>query len=107
MTKRARPAARPLRSHPTPNQIADAPELAILCALDEVLDLACRALIAAHPVLGETDAPYWAHEATRQSRTAKQLLAKAHRLRRSVRAYRTATQLARDALQDRESELPF
>ncbi len=38
--------------HPSWLTVAEAPELATLTALDVVLDVACTALLAAHPELG-------------------------------------------------------
>ena len=40
---------------PTPEELADAPALAVLAVLDHALDVAQRALLAAHPDLAEYD----------------------------------------------------
>jgi hypothetical protein len=42
---------------PTPHQIADSPELAVLDALSRTLLVTRHALFAAHPVLTSADAP--------------------------------------------------
>ena len=43
---------------PTPPQIAQCPELALLSVLDFTLDAAVRALVAAHPELDGAEQPY-------------------------------------------------
>ena len=95
------------RRFPTPGEIADAPELAILHALAEILDLAPRALVAAHPELADPDAPFWVREASRTTRKADDILATAHRLQRHIRAYRRAISLARDQRCEADPEMPF
>jgi len=92
---------------PTPNEIADVPELAILHALDEILDLAPRVLVAAHPELADPDAPYWVRETSSTTRTADDIVAAAHRLQRHIRAYRRAISLARDLRCEADPEIPF
>ena len=95
------------RRIPTPDEIADAPELAILHALDEILDLALRVLVAAHPELGDPDAPFWARETSRSARKADDIVATAHRLQRHIRAYRMEITRARDQRLEADPEIPF
>jgi hypothetical protein len=82
---------------PTPAELADAPELAILAALDDTLHLALRALVAAHPQLGDPDCPAWAREAGATAAAADRILTAARRLDRALDAYRRATTRSRDA----------
>jgi len=95
------------RRLPTPGEIADAPELALLHALDEILDLAPRVLVAAHPELADPEAPFWVREASRTTRKGNDIVATAHRLQRHIRAYRRAISLARDKRCEADPELPF
>ncbi len=92
---------------PTPDELADASELALLHALDEILDLAPRVLVAAHPELGDPDAPFWAREASRTTRKANDIVATAHRLQRHIRAYRRAIMRAREQRREADPEIPF
>ena len=96
-----------LQNTPTPAELTDAPELAILHALNEILDLALRALIAAHPQLGNPDTPFWARETSRATGHANDILATAHRLRHHIRAYRTAITLARHHSLAGDPDIPF
>lgn len=92
---------------PTPQQIAHTPELAILCALDELLEIARRALIAAHPVLGDTEAPYWARDSCRLSTAANALIASTEPLHRAIRAYADAATSERAEHHDDDIDYPF
>ena len=92
---------------PTPDEIADAPELALLQALDPILELVPRALVAAHPELADPEAPYWVREASPTTRKADDILAAAHRLQHHLRAYRLAITLARDQRLEVDPEFPF
>ena len=83
-----------LRRVPTPDEIADAPELALLHALDQILDLVPRVLAAAHPELADPEAPLWLREAPRTTPKANHIVATAHRLQQHLRAYRRAITLA-------------
>ena len=91
----------------TPGEIADAPELAILHALDEILDLAPRVLVAAHPELADPEAPFWVREASRTTGKANDIVTTAHRLQRLIRAYRRASLLEREQRCDADPEMPF
>lgn len=95
------------RSEPTPQQIANAPELAILCALDELIEIARRALIAAHPVLGDTDAPYWARDRGRLPTAAGMLTKRAAILQRSILDYVDAATSERSGSSENSVDIPF
>ena len=106
------PSGNPLRSvslHriPTPDELADNPELALLHALDAVLDLVPRALVATHPELADPDAPFWVREASTTTRHAHHIVAAAHRLQQHIRAYRAAITRARDQPAESDPEIPF
>lgn len=94
------------RSRPTPQQIAHTPELAILGALDELLDLTRRTLIAAHPGLGDTDAPDQAGDRDALGQAPCRFIAHAATLHRAIRTYEAATN-ARHRPIDDASDLPF
>jgi hypothetical protein len=90
------------RRPPTPAEIADAPELAILAALDDTLETALRALLAAHPQLGDLECPAWAREASATSAAADRVLTAARPLAHALDAYRRAITLRLDAEIDRD-----
>ena len=92
---------------PTPDELGDAPESALLHALDEILDLLPRALVAAHPELGDPEAPFWVRETSRSARKAEDIVATAYRLQQHIRAYRTTITLARDQRFESDPETPF
>ena len=92
---------------PTPDELADNPELALLHALDDILDLVPRVLVAAHPELGDPDAPFCVREASKTTRHANDIVLDAHRLQQHIRAYRDAITLARDQRSEGNPEIPF
>ena len=97
----------PLRPIPSPHEIAVDPEIALLHALDGILDLVPRVLVAAHPQLGDPDAPFWIREASTTTRHGNHIVAAAHRLQQHIRAYRDAITLARDQRFQSDPEIPF
>ena len=96
-----------LRRIPTPDELADNPELALLHALDVALDLVPRALLATHPELADPDAPFWVRDTSQTLRKADDILPAAHRLHQLIRAYQTAVTLDRDQRLERDPEIPF
>lgn len=92
---------------PTPDELADDPEIALLHTLNDILDLVPRVLVAAHPELADPDAPFWLREASMTTRTANDIVAGAHRLQLHIRAYRTAITLAREQRVESDPEIPF
>jgi hypothetical protein len=91
---------------PTPDQIAEVPELAILAALEDTLDLALRALVAAHPQLANPETPFWARDASPARGAADRILAAALRLARALRRYRRAVTPSRRP-GDPDPDIPF
>ncbi len=96
-----------LRRIPTPDELADNPEIALLQALDEILDLVPRVLLAALPELADPDAPFWAREASKTTRYANHIVVNAHRLQKHIRAYRRAITLAWEQQLEVDPEPPF
>ncbi len=95
-------------SLPTPRQIAETPELVALHALVHALELATRALVAAHPDLDGDEAPYWVTSAGRGPRSALRIANEASRLQGLIEkhlAQHTACSDSRDF--DLEEDLPF
>jgi hypothetical protein len=84
------------RPAPTPAELADAPELAILAALDAIVDFALRALVSEHPQLADPECPAWARQNSPASDAAHRILAAARPLSNALEAYRRAIATARD-----------
>ncbi len=74
-------------SLPTPRQIAQVPELVALHALMHALELATRALVAAHPELDGDEAPYWVASTGPGRRRALRIANSASRLRTLIEKY--------------------
>jgi hypothetical protein len=103
MTRRliaSEPPRRTKHSWPTPDELVEAPELAILTLLDTNLELALRALVAAHPALADPDRPPWTLEPSPSGRAAEILLASAKRLHQALETYRDAVAPRHDGLPD-------
>ncbi len=94
---------------PTPRQIANAPEIAILRAIEIDSELVVRALIAAHPEIEGNEVPYWA--ANNESDTnhlASKIVDCAIKMRTEIDDYFRAVEAERmDANPNFEDELPF
>ncbi len=84
------------RPAPTPAELADAPELAILVALDAIVDLALRTLVSEHPQLADPECPAWARQNSPAGDAAHRVLATARPLCNALEAYRRAVATARD-----------
>jgi len=103
MTRKPIPSQQPRRtknSWPTPDELVEAPELAVLALLDTNLELALRALVAAHPALADLDPPPWTLEPSPSGRAAEILLASTKRLHQALETYRDAVAPRHDALPD-------
>lgn len=85
---------------PKPAELAQAPELAILAALDDTLELALRALVAVHPQLGDPEYPAWARQAGPVPAAADRILKASKRLAHALDAYRRANTSQRDDQND-------
>jgi hypothetical protein len=84
---------------PTPPEIAEIPELALLSVLDFALDASVRALVAAHPDLQAAALPPGASAA----HCAERILGHAFKLKVLLASYR---HLAGSEVEDSESEGP-
>jgi len=80
---------------PTPDDLVDAPELAILAALDRTLDLVVRALVCAHPELVDPERPYWLRRASPSAAAAETLVDQTADLKQALIAYREAIEIQR------------
>ena len=108
MTRSTKSNRAPKALHlPTPDELVDAPELAILHALDQLLNLAPRVLVTAHPELADTGAPFWVIEASKATQNAADIVAEVHRLQRLIRAYRRAVSLSREKRAEVDPQIPF
>jgi hypothetical protein len=78
---------RPQLPIPSPLQIDEHPELAILAALELCLDLAVRALVAHYPVLADPERPYWCRSYVDPPAHASSVLAAAYSLQDTLTLY--------------------
>ena len=95
MTRRNPPHGRKTDRMPTPDDLADAPELAILAGLDHTLDLAVRALVSTHPELADPERPYWLRRPSRMATVAETLVDQADAMKQALVAYQEAVQIQR------------
>ncbi len=95
MTPRDPPDARKIDQTPTPDDLVDAPELAILAALDRTLDLVVRALVCAHPELADPERPYWLRQASRMPSAAETLVDQSAEMKQALVVYREAVEIRR------------
>jgi hypothetical protein len=68
---------------PTPPEIAETPELAVLSVLDFTLDASARALVAAHPELDGDDLP----PGCAAARCAERILGHVYKLKLLLASY--------------------
>ena len=87
-------------SWPTPEELGEAPELAVLALLDANLEIALRALASAHPALADPDRPAWTLDHSPSARAAENFLARAKGLYRALETYRDAVALGRNTFPD-------
>ena len=95
MTRRDPPEGRKIDRTPTPDDLVDAPELAILAALDRTLDLVVRALVCAYPELTDPERPYWLRQASRMATAAETLTNQSAGMKQALIAYREAVEIQR------------
>jgi len=72
---------------PTPPELAQAPELALIALLDHALELTVRALVAVHPQLCDDERPHWIPQ-TPSTITAQAILSTVYSLQQSLDDYR-------------------
>jgi hypothetical protein len=89
----------------TPNNLRSDPELAILDALDHMLELAVYALVAIYPELTDSERPSWRRDDSAAGRAASHLIACSQELECAVCGYRTAILRARES--EANQDLPF
>jgi hypothetical protein len=102
-----RPAPRslpPTPASPTPNELVAAPELALLVALHQLLDLVSFTLAAVHPELASE--PSLLHPWDPRAVLADQIVQHGARLANAMNRYRAAT-LAALHRPDTSDDLPF
>lgn len=89
---------------PSPPEIHDHPEDAVLALLDETVIVGVRSLVAAHPDIDDPARPYWATPPSSASRSARQVIARAYELLGALADYRRS----RDADDEiDEDDIPF
>jgi hypothetical protein len=103
MIRRNLPDGRKTDRMPTPDDLVDAPELAILAALDQTLDLVVRALVCAHPELADPQRPYWLRQASRMATAAETLVNQTDKMKHALLVYQKAVEIRR---RDNASEHP-
>lgn len=74
-------------SLPTPEQIVEFPELVPLHALAHGIELTVRSIVAAHPGLGDFEAPYWVLDRSRTRHVAHRLVIAASHLQNQIDEY--------------------
>ncbi len=108
MIRRDSPNDRKIDRTPTPDDLVDAPELAILAALDRTLDLVVRALVCAHPELADLERPYWLLQASRMATAAVNVVVQAVGMTQALIAYREVIEIRRrDEAPEHPDDLPF
>ena len=103
MTRRDPPGRRKIDGMPTPDDLVDSPELAILAALDRTLDLVARTLACQHPEIADPGRLYWFRQASRVATAAKTLVDHTAAMKQAIIAYRETLEIRR---QDRASKHP-
>jgi hypothetical protein len=95
-------------SLPTPEQIAENPELVPLHALEQALELTYRTLVSIYPDLDDPEVPYWAIDPSRTRQAAHRLVIAGAQLKARIEEYGAILDLERltDANQPDE-DLPF
>jgi hypothetical protein len=87
-SRRRTPRPPPLAST-TPEELLAAPELALLAALQQLLDLAALSLLIVHPELASERSPRWPLDP--QATAADELIQRGARLTEAMAHYRIAT----------------
>ncbi len=95
MTRLDTPEGPKIDRTPTPEDLVDAPELALLAALERTLDLVVRALVSAHPELADPERPYWLRQASRMPTAAATLVDQSAEMKQALVVYREAVEIRR------------
>jgi hypothetical protein len=103
LIRRDSPSERKIGRTPTPDDPVDAPELAILAALESVLELVARALVCAHPELADPERPYWLRQASCVTAAAETVIQLSAEMKQVIIEYREALEIRR---QDEASAHP-
>lgn len=77
---------RPSEPLPTPPELDQAPELALISVLEITLEMTVRALVAAHPQLCDHQRPYWIPQ-TPSSTIAETIVSRVDSLKQSLHHY--------------------
>ena len=108
MIRRDSPDGRKIDRTPTPDDLVDAPELAILGALESTLELVVRALVCAHPELADPERPYWLRQESRTTIAAETLVDQTAGMKQAIIAYRESVEIRRrDKASEHPDDLPF
>ena len=108
MIRRNSPSDRKIDRTPTPDDLVDAPELAILAALENTLELVVRALVCAHPELADPERPYWLRQASRVATAAENVVDLSVDMKHAITTYREAIEIRRrDEASEHPDDLPF
>ncbi len=99
---------RPLTPLPTPEQIAEAPELVAFHALEHMIELTFCTLVSIHPGLADPEVPYWAIDPSRARQAAHRFVMAASHLQTRIEEYLAALDLDQkiDA-RPPDDDLPF
>ena len=89
---------------PSPVEIHEHPEDAVLALLDETVLVGVHSLVAAHPDIDDHQRPYWAPPPTPASRSARHVISRAYELLGALADYRRSRDA--DDLID-EDDIPF
>lgn len=94
------------QSLPTPPELAQAPELALVAVLEYVLEITVRALLAAHPQLCDDERPYWIPQPP-SSVIAEAIVSTVDALQRALDDYRRHIHMKGNPSTPQDDEAPF
>ena len=91
---------------PTPPDLAESPELAVLALLDAALELAVSALLALYPEIADPERPYWIDAPSAARDRAATITSRAYSLRDALARYRQILPPATDDLPEPDPRPP-